>query len=102
MAEIAFVIDIRGVCSSRETRVMTPRPMNVASMNTNSMLTKSVGGAAAWAVSAADTACCPIAARIAAARTVECVRMSLLQGTDARRDAVRAVTIAPRDTQAPA
>ncbi len=34
IAEIAFVSDISGVCSSRETRVITPRPMKVASMNT--------------------------------------------------------------------
>src|SRR5262245_46280009 len=35
MAEIAFVNDIRGVWSSRDTRVTTPSPINVASMNTN-------------------------------------------------------------------
>ena len=34
IAEIALVSDISGVCSSRDTRVITPRPMNVASMNT--------------------------------------------------------------------
>ncbi len=37
MAEMALVSDISGVCSSRETRAITPRPMNVASMNTNSI-----------------------------------------------------------------
>src|SRR5579864_3730509 len=36
MAEIALVIDISGVCSSRETRRITPSPMNDASTNTNS------------------------------------------------------------------
>ena len=35
MAEMALVSDISGVCNSRETRRITPRPMNVASMNTN-------------------------------------------------------------------
>ena len=34
IAEIALVSDISGVCSSRDTRRMTSRPMNVASMNT--------------------------------------------------------------------
>src|SRR5262249_53027095 len=34
MAEMALVSDISGVCSSRETRRITPRPMNVASTNT--------------------------------------------------------------------
>ena len=34
IAEIALVSDISGVCSSRDTRVITPRPMNVASMKT--------------------------------------------------------------------
>src|SRR5437773_7913520 len=37
MAEIAFVSDISGVCSNRDTRLTTPRPMNVASMNTKSV-----------------------------------------------------------------
>src|SRR6476646_3700295 len=36
MAEIAFVIDMSGVCSRRETRRITPSPMNEASTNTNS------------------------------------------------------------------
>ena len=36
MAEIALVSDISGVCSSRETLRITPSPMNVASMKTNS------------------------------------------------------------------
>ena len=35
MAEIAFVSDISGVCSSRETLRITNSPVNVASMNTN-------------------------------------------------------------------
>ena len=34
MASSAFVSDIRGVCSSGETRRMTSKPMNAASMNT--------------------------------------------------------------------
>ena len=37
MAEMALVSDISGVCSSRDTRRITPSPMNVASMNTNSI-----------------------------------------------------------------
>ena len=45
MAEIALVSDISGVCSSRETRRMTPSPMNVASMKTKSIVMKSVVGA---------------------------------------------------------
>src|SRR5262249_46580119 len=35
IAEIALVSDMSGVCSSRDTRRITPRPMNVASMKTN-------------------------------------------------------------------
>ncbi len=42
IAEIALVSDISGVCSRRETRLMTSMPMNVESMNTNSMVTKSM------------------------------------------------------------
>ena len=38
IAEIAFVSDINGVCSSRDTRPMTPRPMNVASTSTDNEL----------------------------------------------------------------
>jgi hypothetical protein len=34
MAEIALVSDINGVCSSRDTRLMTPSPMKEASTNT--------------------------------------------------------------------
>ena len=41
IAEIALVSDISGVCSSRETRRMTSRPMNVASISTNRPSTKS-------------------------------------------------------------
>src|SRR5438045_8587497 len=37
MAEIALVMDMSGVCNNRETRRITPIPMNVASMNTMSM-----------------------------------------------------------------
>src|ERR1041384_1221172 len=37
IAEIALVSDISGVCSRRETRRITPMPMKVARMNTNSM-----------------------------------------------------------------
>ena len=37
IAEIALVSDISGVCSSRDTRRITPRPMNVASTKTNSV-----------------------------------------------------------------
>ena len=36
MAEIALVIDMSGVCSKRETRKITPSPINVANMKTNS------------------------------------------------------------------
>jgi hypothetical protein len=36
MPEIALVIDIRGVCSSRDTRRITPSPMNAASTKTYS------------------------------------------------------------------
>src|SRR5437867_9338904 len=46
MAEMAFVRDISGVCSRRDTRRMTPTPMKVASMNTNSMDQKSSAGGA--------------------------------------------------------
>ena len=42
---MALVSDISGVCSSRETRVMIPSPMNVASMKTKSIVMKSVAGA---------------------------------------------------------
>src|SRR5881296_3497772 len=42
MAEIAFVNDISGVCNSRDTRLTTPSPMNVASMNTNRVWMKSL------------------------------------------------------------
>ena len=41
IAEIALVSDISGVCSSRETRRMTSRPMNVASISTNKPSIKS-------------------------------------------------------------
>ena len=41
MAEIAFVSDISGVCSSRETRRMTPSPMKDARTNTNRVDQKS-------------------------------------------------------------
>src|SRR6266576_688675 len=41
MAEIAFVSDMSGVYSSRDTRRITPRPMNVASTKTNSIDPKS-------------------------------------------------------------
>jgi len=37
IAEMALVSDIRGVYSSRDTRRMTPSPMNVASTNTNTI-----------------------------------------------------------------
>ncbi len=49
MAEIALVSDISGVCSSRETRRMTSMPMNVASMNTNSAVMKSMAQALSMA-----------------------------------------------------
>ena len=41
IAEIALVSDISGVCSSRDTRRMTPSPMKDASTKTNSMDQKS-------------------------------------------------------------
>src|SRR5271157_1590515 len=41
MAEIALVSDISGVCSRRDTRLITCRPMKVDSMNTNSIDMKS-------------------------------------------------------------
>src|SRR5262245_14278154 len=37
IADMALVNDINGVCNNRETRVITPIPINVASMNTNNM-----------------------------------------------------------------
>src|SRR5438132_5955897 len=37
IAEIALVSDMSGVYSRRDTRRITPRPMNVASTNTNSI-----------------------------------------------------------------
>ena len=49
MAEMALVSDISGVCSSRDTRRITPRPMNVASTKTKSWHQKSAAGAAAAA-----------------------------------------------------
>src|SRR5215470_12408230 len=36
MAEMALVMDMSGVCRRRETRRITPSPMNDASTNTNS------------------------------------------------------------------
>ena len=60
MAEIAFVSDISGVCNNRDTRLITPRPMKVASMNTNSVWIKSAPGSGAvlesWAKTAAGVA----------------------------------------------
>ena len=38
IAEIAFVSDISGVCSSRDTRPMTPSPTKVARTRTDSEL----------------------------------------------------------------
>jgi hypothetical protein len=35
MAEMALVIDMSGVWSSRDTRAITPMPMKVDSANTN-------------------------------------------------------------------
>src|SRR5581483_7738247 len=43
IAEMALVIDISGVCSRRETRVITPNPINVASRNTNRLSIISLG-----------------------------------------------------------
>jgi hypothetical protein len=37
MAEMAFVRDMSGVYKSRDTRRITPNPMNVASTKTNSI-----------------------------------------------------------------
>src|SRR5262249_29989228 len=60
MADMAFVSDISGVCSKRDTRLITPRPMKVASMNTNSVCMKSAPGSGAvlesWAKTAAGVA----------------------------------------------
>jgi len=60
MAEIAFVSDISGVCSNRDTRLITPRPMKVANMNTNSVCMKSAPASGAvlesWAKAAAGAA----------------------------------------------
>src|SRR5262245_15668941 len=42
MAEIAFVIDMSGVCRSRETRRITPSPMTEARTNTYSVGQKSI------------------------------------------------------------
>jgi hypothetical protein len=49
---------MRGVCKRRETRVITPRPMKLASMKTKSIAGQSVagGGLACGAVSGADWA----------------------------------------------
>src|SRR5262245_592821 len=44
IAEIAFVRDMRGVWRRRETRRMTSRPTNVASMKTNRAEMKSKEG----------------------------------------------------------
>src|SRR5262245_41611050 len=41
IAEIALVSDISGVCSSRDTRRITSRPMNVDSINTNKPVVRS-------------------------------------------------------------
>jgi hypothetical protein len=43
MAEMALVMDIKGVCNSRDTRRMTPTPMKEARTNTNIMDQKSRG-----------------------------------------------------------
>src|SRR5438034_2173799 len=56
MAEMEFVSDISGVCSNRDTRLITPRPMKVASMNTNSVCMKSAPGSGAVLESLAKTA----------------------------------------------
>src|SRR5262245_45342411 len=64
IAEMALVIDINGVCSSRDTRMMTPRPMNVARANTNS--SDQVSDApAVWSL--ACWAACPAGAGTASA-----------------------------------
>ena len=46
IAEMAFVSDISGVYSNRDTRRITPSPMNVARTNTNSIDQKSLMPAA--------------------------------------------------------
>src|SRR5438067_1278484 len=65
MAEIAFVNDIRGVCNSRDTRVTTPRPMNVDSMNTKSasgkLLPDSAVASEAWAKATVDATAIKVA-----------------------------------------
>src|SRR5262245_35258560 len=57
MAEIAFVRDINGVCNNRDTRLITPSPMNVASMNTNSVWIKSVPDSAGAVEDWAEAIC---------------------------------------------
>src|SRR5262249_32276976 len=42
MASSAFVSDISGVCSSGETRRITSKPMNAASMNTYRLVSRSI------------------------------------------------------------
>ncbi len=37
IAEIALVMDIRGVCNKRDTRPITPIPINVDNKKTNTM-----------------------------------------------------------------
>jgi hypothetical protein len=37
MAEIAFVSDIKGVCSNGDTRLISSKPRNAESMNTNNI-----------------------------------------------------------------
>ena len=70
MAEMALVSDINGVCSSRETFLMTSRPMKVASISVNSEVKKAVVSGLSWPPSAVDSAksiqgandivrCCP-------------------------------------------
>src|SRR5512147_776093 len=63
IAEIAFVSDISGVCSSRETRPITPSPTNVDSTSTVSELQFCAVASAAECESAADA---PVATRQAA------------------------------------
>src|SRR5687768_3888706 len=71
MAEIAFVSDISGVCRSRETRRITPMPMNVASMKTKSIATRSI-----------DESVAGVAAVVA-----ECSRTLLIRSSPGSRSA---------------
>jgi hypothetical protein len=81
IAEMALVKDIIGVCSSRETRLMTSRPMKVASKNTKSKSVRSeVPGAGSEAATAA-TAATGAEVRANAATPVQILSMGSLSNS---------------------